>query len=62
MSIEMENPQTPLEKADAIGNLIEQMSLAILTGDTNHFNKTKEKASQLNFELVQQLQPDDPTP
>lgn len=55
MSIEMDNPQTPLELADAIGNLIDQIRLAVMIRDWVHVDKASDRASALNFELVQKL-------
>lgn len=55
MSIEMDNPQTLLEKADAAANLVEQMSLAFMMKDTNQFQECYSKASNLLFDLVTEL-------
>lgn len=51
----MDNPQTPLELADAIGNLIDQIRLAVMIRDWVHVDKASDRASALNFELVQKL-------
>jgi hypothetical protein len=56
MSIEMDNPKTPLEQADAAANLVEQMMLAHSIRDEAHFKKAHKKASDLLFELIQQLE------
>jgi len=55
MSIEMENPITPLEKADALGNLVQQMYLAHSMGDDHHFRKVHSKASSLCHDLTNML-------
>ena len=51
----MENPKTPLEKADAVANLVEQMAMSHRIGDRKHFEKVHQQASRLLFELVEQL-------
>lgn len=58
MSIEMDNPQSPLELADAIGNLIEQIRLASMIGDKAHLSTAVDRASELCFQLVEALQAD----
>jgi hypothetical protein len=55
MSINMKNPKTPLEKADAISNLVEQMWLSHRIRDEKHFEECHDKAGSLCFELIQQL-------
>jgi hypothetical protein len=55
MSIEMDNPKTALEKADALTNLIEQMSLAHRTHNEAMFKKAYNKAGEIGFDLVQML-------
>jgi ubiquinone biosynthesis protein COQ9 len=56
MSIEMDNPETPLEKADALSNLIEQMAIAHRISDEQMFKIAYDKAADLGFSLVQDLQ------
>ena len=56
MSIELENPVTPIEKSDAIGNFIEQMYLAYRTNNDALFMKAYNKASQLSFDLTLELE------
>lgn len=56
MGIETDNPKTILEKADALGNIISQIRLATLTGDKEHLEKSIQRAEDLSFELVQQIQ------
>ena len=56
MSIEMENPVTPLEKADALANLVQQMWLAHQVKDDQMFKTVHEKASKIGFDLVEALQ------
>lgn len=55
MGIEMKNPQTPLEKADALTNLVAQMHLAHMVRDEAHFKRAHAEASRIGFELVQVL-------
>ena len=55
MSIEMDNPQTTLEKVDAAWNLVEQMMLAHYVGDNKHFNKVHARATKLLGEAVTEL-------
>ena len=55
MSIKMDNTVTPLEKADAIANLIEQMYLANAIKDSTNFKRSYTQASKLAFELVNLL-------
>jgi len=56
MSIELENPVTPIEKSDAIGNFIEQMYLAYKTNNDKMFMRAYEKASRLSFDLTLMLE------
>ena len=56
MSIEMDNPKTKLEMADAISNLIEQMHMAHMMRDESRFKEAHKKAGKLAFELVQMLE------
>lgn len=56
MSIEMENPQTLIEKADALSNFVEQMFLAHQVRDDAQFKRAHTQASRLGFQLVQALQ------
>lgn len=56
MSINMKNPKTPLEIADAIANLIAQMYLAHQIKDEKQFNSAHSKASDLAFELTNALE------
>jgi len=55
MSIELENPQTTLEKADAAANFVQQMMLAHMVGDAAKFKEVHKKASDLLFDVVQEL-------
>jgi hypothetical protein len=59
MSIEIENPTTLLEKADALTNLIEQMYLAHRTHNEPMFEKAHKKAGEIGFDLVVELSEDD---
>jgi len=56
MSIEMENPETLLEKVDALTNLVEQMLLAHRMRDEQKFNEAHDKAAQIGFEVLEALQ------
>jgi hypothetical protein len=56
MSIEMENPKTTLEKADAAANLVEQMWLAHQVKDEKKFIESHHKASKLLFEVTRELE------
>lgn len=56
MSINMKNPKTPLEKADALANLIAQMFLAHQLKDERHFTIAHNKASDMAFELTNALE------
>ena len=56
MSIEMDNPQTLLEKIDTLTNLVEQMLLAHRMRDEQRFNEAHDKAAQIGFEVMQALQ------
>lgn len=55
MSINIENPQTTLEKADATANFIEQMFLAHKMHDEKRFNEAHQKASSLLSDVVEEL-------
>lgn len=41
MSIEMENPETVVEKIDAASNYVAQIRLALMTGDKKPRNKVR---------------------
>jgi hypothetical protein len=56
MSIKIEDAKTPLERADALGNLIEQLALAKQMKDDKHFNDTLGQAREHSFELVQMFE------
>ena len=55
MSIEMDNPKTPLELADALANLIEQLSLQHQMRDRFNFAKALAKARKFAGKLVDAL-------
>jgi hypothetical protein len=55
MSIELQNPKTTLEKADAAANYVEQMMLAHLIKDEAKFKEAHKKASSLLFDVVRDL-------
>lgn len=56
MSIEMNNPKTPLEKIDAAANLVEQMFLAHSIRDEKKFKEAHFKAGDLLFKAMRQLE------
>ena len=56
MSIEMDNPQTVLEKLDAISNLVEQMFMAHTIRDEEYFKEVHRKAGKLCFDAARQLE------
>jgi hypothetical protein len=55
MSIEMDNPETPLEMADALTNLVEQMYMAHKVGDERRFESAHKRAGEIGFDLVNKL-------
>ena len=55
MSIEMENPTTPLELIDAAANYVEQMALAKTIGDEKQFKKAHQKAGDFLFKAARLL-------
>lgn len=55
MSIEMKNPKTPLEKADAAANLVGQMMMFEKIGDHVQFRRVHERAAEILYELTEQL-------
>jgi hypothetical protein len=56
MSINVTNPKTLLEKADAAANLIEQMFLAHMVKDEKQFREAHTKAGKLMFEVVREIE------
>jgi hypothetical protein len=56
MSIEMKNPQTKIEKADAAANWVEQMFLAHSIKDEDMFKNAHEQAGKLLFNLTRDLE------
>ncbi len=56
MSIEMENPESVLEKADAASNWVAQMLLAHQVGDEDRFIKAHAEASCLLFDVTVELE------
>lgn len=56
MSIEMNNPKTVYEKIDAAANLVEQMMLAHSIKDEAHFKVAHEKAGDLLFKAMRQIE------
>lgn len=59
MSIEMDNPKTVLEKVDAAHNYVEQIRLALMTGDRAHALKSVDKVSALLFEAKLKMEDED---
>lgn len=55
MSIEMENPQTTLEKADAAANYVAQIRLAFMIGDRAKVEEGIENAQRLLCMVVEEL-------
>ena len=55
MSIEIENPETTLEKVDAAANLVEQMSLAYRMQDSKHFDECLNKVRNLLAQATDEL-------
>jgi len=55
MSINMDDPKTALEKADALTNLVEQMFLAHKTHNEEMFMNAYDKAGNIGFDLVLML-------
>ena len=55
MSIELENPQTTLERVDAAANFVEQMYLSHKIGDESTFDKAHKRASELLAEATDEL-------
>lgn len=55
MSIEMDNPQTPLEKVDAAANYVEQMYLSSKIGDIKTFEVAHTKAASLLADVTDEL-------
>ncbi len=56
MSIEMDNPQTILEKIDTLTNLIEQMYLAHKAHNDSMFELAHKAAGNLGFELMRTIE------
>lgn len=56
MSIEMENPKTLMELADALANLTEQLAIAHSIKDEAHFIKTMVKARLFHQILLTKLE------
>lgn len=56
MSINMKDPKTALEKIDAASNHVEQIRLALMTGDKERAMMSVEKASQLLFDAQQLME------
>jgi hypothetical protein len=55
MSIEMENPKTPLELVDAAANLVEQMYFSHMIHDEKTFREAHKKASEFLHQATIQL-------
>jgi len=56
MSIELENPKSPLAKIDAAANFVQQMFLSHQIGDNRTFEKAHKKAGDLLFKAQRQLE------
>jgi len=59
MSIEMENPQTLLEKVDAAANLVQQMYLAHMIKDEAKFKDAHQQATKLLGDAIEMIDEDD---
>jgi len=55
MSINLENPKTTLEKADAAANFVAQMYLAHGMKDEATFKKAYDRASTLLSDVIDEL-------
>ncbi len=55
MSIEMDNPQTPLEKVDAAANWVQQMFLSHMIKDESKFKEAHQKATSLLADVTDYL-------
>lgn len=56
MSIEMDNPQTVIEKIDAASNLIEQMVIAHMVKDEQRFRSAHTRASELLLDALNEME------
>lgn len=56
MSIEMNNPQTPVELVDAARNYLAQTRMAVTIGDIRRGMQTLDKAEELLFQLQTKLE------
>lgn len=56
MSFEIENQKTVVEMVDAASNVVEQMYMAHMIKDEDHFKRCHQKAGSLLFEALQKLQ------
>lgn len=61
MGINVTNPKTPLEKADAAANLLEQMFLAHQCGDAKRLRDAYNKAQRILADLVVDLDKSTPS-
>ena len=60
MSIEMDNPQSKLEKIDAASNLIAQIGIALTIGDIEHAKQCQKKSLNLLMSALMAWHDDDP--
>lgn len=56
MSIEMQNPETIMEKVDAAANLIEQMMMAHAIKDEAKFEEAHQKAGNFLFDAMRLME------
>ena len=56
MSINLNNPQTLLEKMDAADNHVAQIRIALMVGDKSRALESVEKAARLISDAVHQIQ------
>ncbi len=60
MSIEMDNPKTPLELVDAARNHVAQIRIALMVGDRRKMEEQIEKAEERLFALQCKLEENEP--
>lgn len=60
MSIEMDNPQSKLEKIDAASNLIGQIGIALAIGDVEHAKQCQKKSMNLLMSVLMEWRDDEP--
>lgn len=56
MSIEMENPESPVELVDAARNHLAQLRIAVAVGDIRRALQSLDRAEELLFKLQTKLE------